>query len=110
MKDNVASQDIGASQNMGASQAFETRLSRLESLAADIKRADINLDEAMRDFEEGIKLVRSMTKELDSIEGKIQILMNDPSDGGAGAPQFAPFSSADASTGTSGAPRDGTRQ
>lgn len=83
----------------------------MESLAADIKRADINLDEAMRDFEEGIKLVRSMTKELDSIEGKIQILMNDPApDGGVGSPQFAPFSNADASTGTSGAPRGGTRQ
>lgn len=110
MKDNVAPQALGTSQDTGATLAFETRLSRLESLAADIKRADINLDEAMSDFEEGIKLVRNMTKELDSIEGKIQILMNDSSDGGAGAPQFVPFSNADASTGTSGAPRGGTRQ
>lgn len=57
---------------------FEENLKKLESLTADIKRSDISLEDALKDFEEGIKLASGMEKELDNIEGKIQILMNEP--------------------------------
>lgn len=57
---------------------FEARLERLEALAEDIKREDIKIEDAIKDFEEGIKLSRGMAKEIDAIEGKIQLLMNDP--------------------------------
>lgn len=57
---------------------FEERLERLEALARDIKREDIKIEDAIKDFEEGIKLSRGMAKEIDAIEGKIQLLMNDP--------------------------------
>ena len=57
---------------------FEDDLKRLEQLTDDIKRNDISLEEALKDFEEGIKLAKSMEKTLDSMESKIQILMNSP--------------------------------
>ena len=57
---------------------FEEKLNQLEKLTADIKRSDISLEDALKDFEEGIKLAAGMEKELDQIEGKIQILMNEP--------------------------------
>ena len=57
---------------------FETKLEKLEQLTSDIKRADISLEDALKDFEEGIKLAAGMEKELDKIEGKIQILMTEP--------------------------------
>lgn len=57
---------------------FEDNLKKLESLTSDIKRSDISLEEALKDFEEGIKLAKGMEKQLDEIEGKIQILMNEP--------------------------------
>lgn len=57
---------------------FEENLAKLEKLTADIKRSDISLEDALKDFEEGIKLASGMEKELDTIEGKIQILMNEP--------------------------------
>ncbi len=57
---------------------FEENLAKLEQLTADIKRQDISLEDALKDFEEGIKLSMGMEKELDKIEGKIQILMNEP--------------------------------
>ena len=57
---------------------FEEKLQKLEKLSEDIKRGDISLEEALKDFEEGIKLAKGMEKELDAIEGKIQILMNSP--------------------------------
>ena len=57
---------------------FEEKLKRLEQLTADIKRNNISLEDALNDFEEGIKLASGMEKQLDEIEGKIQILMNEP--------------------------------
>ncbi|MCR5762375.1 MAG: exodeoxyribonuclease VII small subunit [Treponema sp.] len=59
---------------------FEENLQKLEHLTEDIKKTDITLEEALKDFEEGIKLAKVMEKELDSIEGKVQILMNSPAD------------------------------
>ena len=58
---------------------FEEKLAKLEQLTSDIKRSDISLEDALKDFEEGIKLASGMEKQLDEIEGKIQILMNEPS-------------------------------
>ena len=57
---------------------FEEKLARLEELSTSIRRQDISLEQALSDFEEGIKLARGMEKELEKIEGKIQILMNQP--------------------------------
>ena len=58
--------------------SFEQNLQKLEQLTQDIKRSDISLEDALKDFEEGIKLASGMEKQLDEIEGKIQILMNEP--------------------------------
>ncbi|MCR4579936.1 MAG: exodeoxyribonuclease VII small subunit [Treponema sp.] len=57
---------------------FEENLQKLEKLTGDIKRSDISLEDALKDFEEGIKLAKGMEGQLDKIEGKIQILMNEP--------------------------------
>lgn len=90
---------------------FEQNLEKLEKLTADIKRSDISLEDALKDFEEGMKLASGMEKELDRIEGKIQILMNEPQPMTKdNPPQLDLFSGADAETGTAGAPEAGTRQ
>lgn len=57
---------------------FEENLAKLEQLTQDIKKSDITLDDALKDFEEGIKLAKGMEKEIDAIEGKIQKLINNP--------------------------------
>ena len=57
---------------------FEEKLELLEKISSDIKKSDVTLEEALKYFEEGITLARTMEKELDKIEGKIQILMNQP--------------------------------
>lgn len=61
---------------MAKKNNFEERLSRLEQLSQEIKKSDISLEEALKDFEEGIKIAKVLEKELDSMESKIQILMN----------------------------------
>ena len=55
---------------------FEEKLEKLEKLSENIKQSDISLEDALKNFEEGIKLAKTLEKELDQMEGKIQILMN----------------------------------
>ncbi|MDR0389723.1 MAG: exodeoxyribonuclease VII small subunit [Spirochaetaceae bacterium] len=57
---------------------FEERLTRLEQLGEAIKSPDLPLDEALGAFEEGIKLARSLEKDLEKAESRIEILMNGP--------------------------------
>ena len=57
---------------------FEERLDRLEEISDMIKSADLPLEEALAAFEEGIKLAKTLEKDIDKIESKVQILMNQP--------------------------------
>jgi len=62
-------------------KSFEERLVRLEALGEQIRKTDIPLDEALKAFEEGIRLARALENDLEKIENRIEILMNS-----AGAP------------------------
>ena len=83
---------------------FEEKLEKLEQLARDIKRSDSPLEQALKDFEEGIKLARGMEEEIDKIEGKIQKLMNQSGTDTEDKPQFELFNA------ENGEPVQGTRQ
>ena len=54
---------------------FEERLDRLEELAERIKEPDLPLEEAVAVFEEGIKLSQSLERDLEKIQGKVEILL-----------------------------------
>jgi len=60
----------------GGKKSFEERLERLEALGEKIRKTDIPLDEALKAFEEGIRLARGLEGELEKIENRIEILMN----------------------------------
>ena len=62
----------------GGMKSFEQRLERLETLGEVIRKTDIPLDEALKAFEEGIRLARTLENELEKIETRIEILMNSP--------------------------------
>ncbi|MGP1588046.1 MAG: exodeoxyribonuclease VII small subunit [Treponemataceae bacterium] len=57
---------------------FESKLEKLEELSDKIKQNDISLEEALSIFEQGIKLSKGMEKDIERIENKVQILMNNP--------------------------------
>jgi exodeoxyribonuclease VII small subunit len=57
---------------------FETRLRRLEELSAAMKNGDLPIEDAMKNFEEGVKLARGLEKELSRIERRVEILINSP--------------------------------
>ncbi|MDR1506228.1 MAG: exodeoxyribonuclease VII small subunit [Treponema sp.] len=57
---------------------FEERLERLESLGDAIRKPDLPLEEALKAFEEGIKLARALEKDLEKVESRIEILLSAP--------------------------------
>lgn len=61
-------------------KTFEEKISRLEELSDEIRNPDLGIEDAISTFEEGIKLAKELEREIEKIEGKIQILMNSPLD------------------------------
>ena len=77
--------------NTSGKKTFEERLERLEELGDEIRKSDIPLDDAIRAFEEGIKLARALEKDLEKIESRIEILMNGTSASQDESPELGLF-------------------
>jgi exodeoxyribonuclease VII small subunit len=57
---------------------FEEKLRRLEEVSSALKDGELPLEDALKKFEEGVKLARGLEKELSRIERRIEILINNP--------------------------------
>lgn len=75
---------------MAEPKTFEASLAELESRVARLERGELELEEALRLFEEGVALVRECHEKLDAAEARIVSLTGTP-----GAPAERPFSEAD---------------
>lgn len=53
---------------------FEGSMARLEEIVTLLERGDAPLEQAMALFEEGAKLLRDCTKQLDEAEQKVSLL------------------------------------
>ncbi|QYJ87180.1 exodeoxyribonuclease VII small subunit [Shewanella mesophila] len=53
---------------------FEQSLSELEQIVADLERGDVSLDDALKQFERGINLVRNSQGKLEQAQQKVSIL------------------------------------
>lgn len=60
---------------------FEERLRDLEGIVDKLEAAELPLEEALGLFEKGIGLVRELTKQLDEVERKLEILVRTASGG-----------------------------
>ena len=58
---------------------FEDNLKKLEGLVAKMESGEMNLDEMIKAFEEGRKLVADCQKDLDSIRQRIEKVTKDGS-------------------------------
>ena len=54
---------------------FETQLKALEKIVERLENGELTLEESVQLFEEGLKLSTACKKELETAEGKIQVLM-----------------------------------
>ena len=57
-------------------KSIESRLSELETILEELESGDLELDQALKKFEQGVKLSRECQKTLENAELKIKILMD----------------------------------
>ena len=54
---------------------FEETMTKLEQIAGELEKGDLNLDDSVKKFEEGMELSKKATKILESAEKRINILI-----------------------------------
>ena len=56
---------------------FEESLKKLEKIVEKLEDGNVNLDDSIKSFEEGVALVKECQKQLSEAEIKIQTLLKD---------------------------------
>ena len=57
------------------SKSFEENMEELEKVVAELEKGDLNLDDSVSRFEQGIKISKECRKILEEAEKKITILV-----------------------------------
>jgi exodeoxyribonuclease VII small subunit len=57
-------------------ESYENMMLQLENTVANMENGELSLDEAMKKYEEGIKICNRLYKMLNEAEGKIKLLNN----------------------------------
>jgi exodeoxyribonuclease VII small subunit len=81
---------------------FEQSLARIEEIVRRLESPDLQLDEAMKLFEEGIELSRQCQKQLEEAEARVEILLKKAD----GKVETAPFEPEENSTTSSRTPSE----
>ncbi|PIU41425.1 MAG: exodeoxyribonuclease VII small subunit [Candidatus Omnitrophica bacterium CG07_land_8_20_14_0_80_42_15] len=58
-----------------AEQNFEKALSKLEKIVEELESGDLPLDEALKKYEEGVRLAGFCSKKLETAQKKVEILI-----------------------------------
>lgn len=62
---------------MAKKESYEEMLSKLQEVLNLLEEQDLNLDESMKAYEDGVKLVNKLYKTLNTLEGKISMVKED---------------------------------
>ena len=57
-------------------KSFEEQITELEKIINDLENGNLNLDDSVVKFEEGMKISKECNKMLENAEKKITILLN----------------------------------
>lgn len=58
---------------------FESKISDLEAIVKTMEKGDLSLEEALSQFEKGVKLAKECQKALSEAEQKVRVLTEDES-------------------------------
>jgi exodeoxyribonuclease VII small subunit len=72
---------------IGGDMGFEENLANLERIVSEMESGRLSLDDMMKNFEEGKKLVASCTRELESVRKRIEKVVS----GSQEPPQVEPL-------------------
>ncbi len=67
---------------------FEKKLNRLEEIVEKMEGGDLALEESLKIFEEGVKLVRECQSQLSAAEQKVKTLVSVDANGNAETTDF----------------------
>ncbi len=56
---------------------FEKAMQELENIVQELEKGDLSLEKALKKFEEGVKLSRYCSQQLEQTEKKISLLLED---------------------------------
>lgn len=62
--------------NVDENKSFEEQIEKLENIVKELEKGDLNLDDSVAKFEEGIKISKECNEILETAEKKITILVN----------------------------------
>jgi len=68
--------------------SFEKKLKRLEEIVEKMEAGEISLDDSLQLFEEGVKLSKDCSKDLNQAEKKVQTLVAVDENGNADTEDF----------------------
>ncbi len=54
---------------------FEDAMTRLEEIVQDLEKGDLSLEDSLKTFEEGMKLLKYSSNKLEEIEKKVTMLV-----------------------------------
>jgi len=74
MKEKMANNDAKV-EKAKEGLTFENALEKLEDHVRTLEQGELNLDQSLEIFEEGMKLAKFCTKKLDDAEQKIEVLI-----------------------------------
>jgi exodeoxyribonuclease VII small subunit len=60
---------------MAKTKSFEEKLERLEQISQKMRDGELELEDAVKLFDEGMRLAKGLEKDLSRIERKVQILV-----------------------------------
>lgn len=72
---------------------FEAALKKLESIVEKLENGDLSLEEALKQYEEGVRMADLCSKRLTEAEKKVEVLMKT----GAGKFKTVPFEAEESS-------------
>ena len=71
-----------------AKVSFENSMKKLENVVGKLEGDEVSLEESLKLFEEGVKLMRFCQMRLNEIEEKVQVLVADESESGGFLEEF----------------------
>jgi exodeoxyribonuclease VII small subunit len=62
---------------MAKKESYEEMLTKLQDILNNLETDDLNLEESMKSYEDGVKLINKIYKILNSYEAKISIIKDE---------------------------------
>lgn len=60
-----------------AEKSFEEAMQRLEEIVENLEESDLSLNDSLKIFEEGVKLIGFCSKRLEEVEQKVTMLVKE---------------------------------